>query len=73
MLKMRPAYDYWTAKAILLQARNFMKTGDLFQAESALNSVTNNYMNQNDGILAEADEIRQELEALKSAPKNNSR
>jgi tetratricopeptide (TPR) repeat protein len=70
MLKMRPAYDYWTAKAILLQARNFMKTGDLFQAESALNSVANNYMNQNDGILAEADEIRQELEALKSAPKN---
>ncbi len=70
LLKMKPSYDYWTAKAILLQAKNFMKNDDLFQAESALNSITNNYMNQNDGILAEAAQIRQELEALKNAPKN---
>jgi len=70
LLQMRPSYDYWTAKAILLQAKNFMRTGDLFQAESALNSVANNYMNQTDGILAEAAEIRAELETLKSAPKN---
>lgn len=70
LLKMRPSYDYWTAKAILLQAKNFMKTGDLFQAESALNSVANNYMNQNDGVLNEASQIRQELETLKNAPKD---
>jgi tetratricopeptide (TPR) repeat protein len=70
LLRMRPAYDYWTAKAILLQARNFMRTGDLFQAESALNSVSNNYTNQNDGILSEAAEIRTELENLRNAPRN---
>jgi tetratricopeptide (TPR) repeat protein len=70
LLKMKPSYDYWTAKAILLQAKNFMKTGDLFQAESALNSVSNNYMNQTDGILSEAAQIRAELETLKNAPKN---
>jgi len=70
LLKMRPSYDYWTAKAILLQAKNFMKTGDLFQAESALNSVTNNYMNQSDGVLNEAAQIRAELETLKNAPKD---
>ena len=70
LLKMRPSYDYWTAQAILLQAKNFMKTGDLFQAESALNSVTNNYMNQSDGVLNEAAQIRAELETLKNAPKD---
>lgn len=70
LLKMRPSYDYWTAKAILLQAKNFMKTGDLFQAESALNSVTNNYMNQSDGVLNEAAQIRAELETLKNSPKD---
>ena len=47
-----------------------MKTGDLFQAESALNSVTNNYMNQSDGVLNEAAQIRAELETLKNAPKD---
>jgi len=70
LLKMKPSYDYWTAKAILLQAKNFMKTADLFQAESALNSVVNNYMNQSDGILSEAAQIRAELDALKNAPKD---
>jgi hypothetical protein len=67
---MRPSYDFWTAKALLLQTRNLMVAKDFFQAEHTLNSVINNYVNQTDGIITEALEIRQELDALKNAPKD---
>ena len=70
LLQMRPSYDFWTAKALLLQTRNLMVAKDFFQAEHTLNSVINNYVNQTDGIITEALEIRQELDALKNAPKD---
>ncbi len=70
LLQMRPSYDYWTAKALLLQTRNLMVAKDFFQADHTLNSVINNYTNQTDGIRNEALEIKQELDALKDAPKD---
>lgn len=70
LLQMRPSYDFWTAKALLLQVRNSIVAKDLFQAEHTLNSVMNNYSNQTDGIIAEGSEIRRELDNLKNAPKN---
>jgi tetratricopeptide (TPR) repeat protein len=70
LLQMRPSYDYWTAKALLLQTRNLMVAKDFFQADHTLNSVINNYTNQSDGIRNEALEIKQELDALKNAPKD---
>jgi tetratricopeptide (TPR) repeat protein len=70
LLKMRPSYDYWTAKALLLQTKNLILVEDLFQAEHTLNSVMNNYTNQTDGILTEAAEIREALDALKNKPKD---
>lgn len=70
LLQMRPSYDFWTAKALLLQVRNLMVAKDWFQAEHTLNSVINNYTNQTDGIMNEALEIRQELDALKNAPRD---
>lgn len=70
LLQMRPSYDFWTAKALLLQVRNLMVAKDFFQAEHTLNSVINNYGNQTDGVITEALELRQELDALKNAPKD---
>lgn len=70
LLQMRPSYDFWTAKALLLQVRNLMVAKDFFQAEHTLNSVINNYTNQTDGIMTEALELRQQLDALKNAPRD---
>jgi tetratricopeptide (TPR) repeat protein len=70
LLKMKPSYDFWVAKALILQTRNLIQLNDLFQAEHTLNSVIRNYTNETDGILTEAKELMQELLQLKDVPKN---
>ncbi len=69
LLKMKPGYDFWIAKALILQTRNLIMMEDLFQAEHTLNSVIRNYTNTTDGILDEANELMQELLQLKDKPK----
>jgi predicted Zn-dependent protease len=68
VLAMKPAYDYWIAKSILLQAKVFIEKGDLFQAEQSVNTVLANYPHKEDGILSEAKQQIDELTQLK-APK----
>ena len=70
LLKMKPSYGYWVAKALILQTRNLIQLEDLFQAEHTLNSVIRNYADQTDGILDEANELMQELMQLKDKPKS---
>lgn len=70
LLKMKPSYDYWLAKGLILQTRNLIKMEDFFQAEHTLNSVIRNYVNQTDGVLNEANELMQELQQLKDKPKS---
>jgi TolA-binding protein len=70
LLKMKPSYNYWTAKALILQSRVQMATDDLFQAERTLNSVINHYKTTDDGILTEANELMQEIQQLKNQPKS---
>lgn len=75
LMKIKPAYDYWTAKALLLQTRVYIKKNDLFNAEQTLGSVIDNYKFKDDGILDEADALWAELMQLKNMPKkleNNS-
>ena len=67
---MKPSYNYWTAKALILQSRVQMATDDLFQAERTLNSVINHYKTTDDGILTEANELMLEIQQLKSQPKS---
>jgi TolA-binding protein len=69
LLKMKPSYNYWTAKALILQSRVQMATDDLFQAERTLNSVINHYKTKDDGILNEANLLMQEIQQLKNQPK----
>jgi predicted Zn-dependent protease len=69
LLKMKPAYNYWIAKGLILQTRVLIGKDDLFQAEQTLKSVIDNYPDKEDGILSEANELWDELMQLKNPPK----
>ena len=70
LLKMKPTYNYWVAKALILQARLLILKDDLFQTEETLKSVIENYPNKEDGIIAEANEVWEELMLLKTTEKD---
>jgi tetratricopeptide (TPR) repeat protein len=69
LLKMKPKYDFWIAKGLLLQTKVLMAKQDYFQAENTVNSVIDNYPIADDGILTEANELYDEIMQLKSQPK----
>lgn len=71
LLKMKPSYNYWVAKGLLLQARVHISREDLFQAEQTLKSVLDFYPDQQDGVLAEASDLWDELMQLKNPPAND--
>lgn len=68
LLKRKPAYDYWVAKGLILQSRNCIAKNDLFQAEYTLNSILQNYKVQDDGIVAETQQLMSEVQQLKNEP-----
>ena len=43
LLKMRPAYNYWIAKGIMLRSKVYMAQDNLFQAEQDLKSIIQQY------------------------------
>jgi TolA-binding protein len=57
-----PSHDYWLAKTYILIADNYVALKDNFQAKSTLQSIIENYENDNDGILATA---KEKLAAIK--------
>lgn len=69
LLKMKPSYDYYVAKALILQTRIFMEKEDYVQAEQKLKSVIDNYPFNDDGILEEANVLWDELMITKNQPK----
>ncbi|MEN9743489.1 MAG: hypothetical protein RLZZ65_1294 [Bacteroidota bacterium] len=68
LLKMKPSYNYWVAKGLLLQTRVHIAHEDLFQAEQTLKSVLDFYPDQQDGVLSEASDLWDELMQLKNPP-----
>lgn len=72
LLKMKPSYDYWIAKGLLLQTHIHINRDDLFQAEQTLKSVIDFYPNQQDGVLSEASDLWDELMQLKNPPVNDT-
>jgi TolA-binding protein len=70
LMKMKPAYNYWIAKGLLLQSRILMVQNDLVQAEQTLTSVIENYPDKDDDILTEANELWDELMQMKNSPKS---
>ncbi len=70
LLKMKPAYNYWIAKSLILRTRVYMAQNKLFDAEQTLKSVIDHYKVENDGIKDEANALWNELMQLKNQPKN---
>lgn len=70
LLKMKPAYNFWIAKALILQTRVLIQKDDLFQAEQTITSVLDNYKVQDDGIMDEAADLYDEVMQLKNQPKS---
>lgn len=69
LIKQRPAYNYWIAKALILKTRILIIQEDLFQAEQVLKSVLDHYAVEDDGILTEANQLWDELMQLKQESK----
>lgn len=67
--KMKPMYNYWVAKALLLETRILIQKPDLVQAEQTLKSVMDNYPISDDGILDDADILWAELMVVKNPNK----
>jgi TolA-binding protein len=70
LLKMKPTYNYWVARGLILQSRILIVKENLFQAEQTLKSVIDHYPDQNDGVINEANELWDELMQLKDKPKD---
>lgn len=68
--KMKPKYDYWLAKGLILQTQVLIKQNNLFQAEKTIKSVIDYYPVKDDGIIDEASEWYDEVMRLKSQPKS---
>jgi tetratricopeptide (TPR) repeat protein len=68
LIKMKPSYNYWVAKGLMLQTRIHILNDDLFQAEQTLKSVIDFYPIQDDGVLGEANDMWDELMQLKNPP-----
>lgn len=69
LLKMKPSFDFWIAKGLILQTRILIAKPDLFQAEHTLKSVIDNYKVKDDNILLEANQLWDELMQIKNMPK----
>jgi len=70
LMKNNAGYNFWVAKALILQAKNSMGKEDYVQAEYTLNSVLNGYTITDDGILEEANEVMQILLSIKNKEKD---
>ena len=62
-------HQYWLAKSFILLAHVYEKQNDLFQATHTLQSTIENYNQKDDGIIDEAKQYLQELEAKDNSAK----
>lgn len=70
LLKIKPKYDYWIAKGLILQTQVLIKQDNLFQAEQTIKSVIDYYTNKTDGVYEEAMQWYEKIMTMKSKPKN---
>lgn len=70
VLKMKPTYNFWVAKSLILRTRILIQLEDLFAAEQNLKSVIDHYPIPDDGILDEANALWDELMQLKNQKSN---
>lgn len=56
--KQNTPHQYWLAKSFILLADSYYQQGDSFQAKATLQSIIDNYLDRNDGIVKEAEDAR---------------
>ena len=69
LLKMKPSYNYWVAKGLLLQTQVHIQQLAYVEAEQTVTSVIDFYPIKDDGILDRANELKAEIEKLKNPEK----
>ena len=72
LLKMKPSYDFWIAKGLILMSRILIEEDDLFQAEQNLKAVIEHYPIQDDGVMDEANALWEEIKILNNPPEDKS-
>jgi len=70
LLKIKPKYDYWIGKGLILQTQVLIKQDNLFQAEQTIQSVIDFYPNKTDGVYEEATQWYEKIMTMKSKPKS---
>lgn len=71
LLKMKPSYNYWVAKGLILQTQTHIDRNELLEAEQTITSVIDFYpIKEDDGILNEAHALKASIEDLKNPMKN---
>lgn len=65
-------HQYWVAKAYILLAKIYFQKNNAFQAIKTLESIINNYDNNDDGIIEEAKQLKTSYEEKSKAAKVNA-
>ncbi|GGH23227.1 tetratricopeptide repeat protein [Sphingobacterium alkalisoli] len=55
------SYDYWVGRGFILMSDAYKGKGDNFQAKATLESIIENYENQDDGVIKDAKDRLQQL------------
>lgn len=72
LVKQKPSYDYWIAKAIILLGRNYMAIEDYFNAKHSLQSVVDHYTGKDQAeIVNTAQQLIDEIVAVENAQEEN--
>jgi tetratricopeptide (TPR) repeat protein len=70
LVKMKPSYNYWVAKGLILQTKALIEQEKYVEADQTITSVIDFYpAKEEDGVLEEAKEVKQTLDALMNPQK----
>lgn len=70
LIKMKPSYNYWVAKGLILQCKALMAQEKYVEADQTITSVIDFYpAKEEDEILEEANEVKKTLDALMNPQK----
>lgn len=70
LVKMKPSYNFWVAKGLILQSKALIEQEKYVEADQTITSVIDFYPSkEEDGVLDEAKEVKQTLDALMNPQK----
>ena len=70
LIKMKPSYNFWVAKGLILQTKAYMGQEKYVEADQTISSVIDFYPSkEKDGILEEANAVKQTLDSLMNPAK----